>query len=186
VADGLFGLIAEHGYPYNQIPTRMFWSQRGGVAGWGSICGALTPAAAFISFFTDEETQMTLVNELMAWYQQAPFPMYQPAGLNLPQTVAESTLCHVSITKFLHEGGFALKSEEKEERCGGLSADVAAFTVKLLNDFVDGKFESKYSPAAIVKECQACHGQNTQGKENCVQCHTDPQPAEIHESVMKR
>ena len=184
MADGLFGLAADElGYPFNQVPTHAYWSQRGGVAGWGSICGALTPAAVFISYVTDEETQMQLVNELMAWYQQAPFPMYQPDGEVL-QTVADSTLCHVSVTKWHHASGHDKQSDEKKWRCGGLSADVAKFTVQMLNDYADGTFESQYSPAAIVGECQACHSPLTQGKDNCVMCHTDPQPADLHEPFM--
>jgi hypothetical protein len=151
------------------------------VAGWGSICGSLPPAAVFISLFTDEATQVKLVDQLMAWYQQAPFPMYQPEKLNLPQTVAESTLCHVSITKFLKEGNGAwdMKSHEKHARCGGLSADVAVFTINMLNDHFDNKFETLYKPAAGVSECKKCHGSFTQGKDSCTECHgglVDPHP----------
>ncbi len=181
MADGLFGLMEN-----NQINPRVFWNQRGGVAGWGSICGALTPACAFIGQFVDEETQMTLVNELMAWYIQAPFPIYQPAGEDILQTVSNSTLCHVSITTWTHAAGAEIKGDpRKTERCGGLSGDVARFTVQMLNDHADGKFESKYKPAPIVGECQTCHGPKTQGKDDCTMCHTDPQPAELHEPFMQ-
>lgn len=162
----------------------MFWSQRGGVAGWGTICGAITPAAALISFVADEETQMSMVNELMAFYQQANFPIFQPAGKDIPQTVANSCLCHVSITKWFHETGFDKDSPEKKERCGGLSGDLAAFAVNMLNAHADGTFEAQYAPAAVVGECQDCHGSQVQGKENCVTCHTDPQPADLHKDFM--
>ncbi|UNC92773.1 C-GCAxxG-C-C family protein [Candidatus Contubernalis alkaliaceticus] len=175
----MFGLAAEeHGYPFNQISPRMLWWGRGGVAGWGSICGALPPAAMFIAAVTDEETQIAIINEMMAWYKDAAFPIYQPKD-ELPTTVANSTLCHVSITKFLAQGPWTMDSTEKKYRCGGLSADVARWTVELLNDFTDlASFEAKHKLAPDVAECKACHGTFTQGKDSCNECHTleDPHP----------
>lgn len=118
-----------------------------------------------------------MVNELMAWYKDTPFPIYQPAGLNLPTTVADSSLCHVSVTKFMQELDIPRDDPRRSERCGGLTADVAKFTVAMLNDYADHKLTTGiFKPSPAVGECMACHSQVSwaHGKENCTSCHGDP------------
>lgn len=92
----------------------------------------------------------------------------------LPTTVADSTLCHVSVTKFMDAAGVARATPERKARCGALTADVAKFTVELLNAQADGTFVSKYKPAAVVGACMSCHSTDSHGKENCTPCHGDP------------
>lgn len=126
-----------------------------------------------INLFHEGPTATALTNELFAWYSQAAFPIYQPK-MSLPTTVADSTLCHVSVTKYMHETKFAKGSDERKTRCAGVAADVARFTAELLNAQADGKFESKYKPAAVVGECMTCHTNDVQGKDDCTPCHGDP------------
>ncbi len=125
---------------------------------------------------------MEMVNELMGWFRVHAFPEYQPAGLDLPQVVADSSLCHVQVTTWSHETGFGTGSEERSERCGGASADVAKFVAQMLNDYADDVFEPQYEPAAVVGECMECHSELTRGKETCTACHKPPlEPEELHE-----
>jgi hypothetical protein len=120
----------------------------------------------------------------MAWYQVTPFPVYQPED-KVPTTVAESTLCHVSVTKWCLETGEAADSPLKKMRCGGLTADVVGKTIEMLDKHFAGKFERQFKPAAIVGECKTCHGSapiHVTGKESCTNCHDDtyktiPHPA---------
>jgi hypothetical protein len=163
----------EVGYPFDHIPTRAFTYGSGGFFGWGSLCGALSSAVAVINLFHGTETATKLSNELFAWYSQCEFPAYQP-DMALPTTVADSVLCHVSITKFMGEAGVVRASKERKARCGGLTSDVAMFTVKMLNDEADGVFTPKYKPAAVVGECMSCHSTDSHGKDNCTPCHDDP------------
>ena len=61
--------------------------------------------------------------------------------------------------------------------CGGLTADVAKFTVAMLNDYADKKLTTGvFKPSSAVGECMACHNSISwaHGKENCVSCHGDP------------
>ncbi len=163
----------------------MFWTARGGVAGWSSICGTIPPAQAAIGLVADTGDQMDMVNQLMGWFKQHPFPQYQPAEMDIPTSVAGSSLCHIAITKWCHETGFANNSPERSERCGGASADVAKFVAQMLNDYIDGVFEITYEPAAVVGECMACHGELSRGKETCTVCHDRGlEPAEIHEDFL--
>ncbi|MDW7650647.1 MAG: hypothetical protein SCK29_12540 [Bacillota bacterium] len=72
-----------------------------------------------------------------------------------------------------------MKSKEKKERCGGLSGDVAKFTIDMLNEHFEGAFAPTFMPTDDVGECKACHGKYTQGKDSCSVCHgglNDPHP----------
>ena len=106
---------------------------RGGVAGSGSFCGALPAAVYTIGLVTDPDTQMKLVKQLMAWFLEAPFPQYQPAGMDLPPVVAKSDSCRDILGLFMEATGFELYSPGHGAFCGGLTADVARYTAELLN-----------------------------------------------------
>ncbi len=111
----------------------------------------------------------------MAWYEKTPFPLYQPAD-PVPTTVANSTLCHVSVTKWLMETGEDAKSPLKKMRCGGLTADVVAKTIEMLDKHFAGNFDREFMPAAVVGECKTCHGSEpimVTGKESCTNCHDE-------------
>ncbi len=153
----------------------MSWAYRGGIYSWGSICGALPPAIDVIGLVTDLENGAILINELMAFYKDAAFPEFQPAGMNVPTTVANSSLCHVSVTTWQHASGLDRNSPERKERCAGVTADVAKFTVEMLNKLADtGAYEGKFKPDDVVGQCMTCHSALTHGKESCTHCHGDP------------
>lgn len=174
------GYLAEEvGYPFNQIPNEMFVSFKSGIEGWGSLCGALVAPIAVINMVAEGEAKTEMVNELMAWYKEFPFPEYQPKGLNLPGFAVNSSLCHVSVTTWMKESGFGPRTApERSERCGGLTGDVCKKTAEMLNKYFDeGTFAKTLGPAAIVGECMACHQENIEpyahGKESCTSCHED-------------
>lgn len=160
-----------------------FWPFRGGLAGWGSICGVLPPAATIISMVHEEEKFMDLNDELMAWYQKFPFPEYQPAGLDLPQVEVNSSLCHVSVTKWMNVAGVESRgAEERGERCAGVTADTAKFVVEMLNKEHEEGYVREMAPAAVADDCMTCHENEpypSQGKEDCTECHGDPHDGEF-------
>jgi len=160
------------------MPLEIFLPFRGGIYDRGSICGALPPAIITLALVTDTETNRPLIEELMALYSTFQFPEYQPAGMDLPTTVANSTLCHVSLTRWMNSAGFKRKTPERSERCAGVVADVCKYTVKMLNKLADqGAFAASHAPAAIVGDCMTCHQEEApyaHGKESCIVCHGDP------------
>jgi hypothetical protein len=187
-------LREEIGFPYTQIPAEMMIYGAGGVAGWGTLCGALNGAFAAINLVTDEKTCKKIVHELMGWYTETPLPTeisnqyaVEHAFLveeyksdeALAQSVAGSPLCHVSVTKWCQASGYASGSPERSERCGRLTGDVAARAVELLNQYIDNAFEPTFELPAGTTACRACHfkgkdydqGQFTRGKMDCLQCH---------------
>jgi hypothetical protein len=191
-ASGLLtALVDKVGAPYTAIPRDMFRYGSGGVAGWGTICGSLNGACAIITLIAGKD-YAKLVNELMAWYTETPFPSdianqyaqnheylvekYKSDAV-LPTSVSESTLCHVSVNTWCRTTGNPSASPERAERCGRLTGDVAAKAAELLNAHALGKFVA----SDIEKsECSNCHsmgenyeaGQFVIGKgTNCTDCH---------------
>ena len=134
VAEGFFGTLAtEVGYPYNQIPTEAFTNAASGY-GQTSLCGCLGTAATCIGMVCDVDTSKKILADLSKWYKTAEFPMYQPENLGLKTTVAESTLCEISVNKFMEAQGVAYGDPERKSRCAGVTADVTRKMVELLNE----------------------------------------------------
>lgn len=180
------------GAPFTGIPINMMAYGTGGVAGWCSLCGALNGACAAISLVT--KNYKPIVNELMQWYVQTPFPSDKANALAvnheylvdkyksdeaLPKSVPGSPLCHINVSRWCKEHGFASGSSERSERCARISGDVAAYAVGLLNADLAGKFKPLHTASAEVENCRSCHkkgkdfeaGNWTRGKMGCGDCH---------------
>jgi hypothetical protein len=147
------------------------------VVGFGTLCGTLNGAAAAIGLVSSGRDARSFISDLLAWYSETPLPtnLLAPTG-DLPQSKAESNLCHVSVTHWCRTSGFASGSPERAERCSRLSGDVAAKAVEMLNDGALGlQVPSEKTP------CRTCHhmgsdynlGQFTHGEMNCMTCHID-------------
>jgi len=171
------------GYPYTTFPTGIAIYGKGGVVGWATLCGALNGAAMVTYLVLPEKQADQVINELYAWYQYEPLPNYVPkkpvkADLNpFPKSVANSPLCHVSVTNWCKKTGYKAFSAERAERCGRLTADVAKKLVEILNAVHEGSFTPKYSLDSRTQSCRGCHCkgstlQDTRGKMACWECHT--------------
>jgi hypothetical protein len=174
--NGIVGQLAGVvGAPYTMIPRQMMDWAGAGVVGFGTLCGTLGGAAAAIGLICSTRGARGFISDLMTWYSETPLPTNRlaPTG-ELPQSVAESNLCHVSLTHWSRTSGFASGSPERAERCARVSGDVAARTVELLNDGALGLQVPSEKTA-----CRTCHymgpnydvGHFTHGEMNCVTCH---------------
>lgn len=198
---GAFAAVVEAlqeavGYPFTQIPMDMMGFGAGGLSGWGTTCGTLIGASAAINLVTDKETARKLAGELVGWYTRTPFPSdianqyavehaflveEYKSDKELPQSVSNSPLCHVSVTEWCRTAEMGSGTKERAERCGRLAGDVAAKAVELLNANLDGSFAPVFEFSEENQGCMACHssgenysmGQFTQGKMECTACH-DP------------
>ena len=180
------------GAPYTNIPLQMMGYGTGGVGGWCTLCGAVNGACAAIAMVT--KNFKPIVNELLLWYIRTPFPSDTANSLAvnhqylvdkyksdkaLPAMAPGSPLCHVNVSRWCREYGFASGSGERSERCARISGDVAAYVVTLLNADLDGKFEAVLKESPEVAGCRSCHkkgkefevGQWTRGKMECGDCH---------------
>ncbi len=185
------------GEPFTSFPSDMMRYGKGGMYGYGTLCGALNGAAAAIQMVTDEETAAMVITELLNWYATAALPTDQSnqyavnheflvdelkAEGALHQNVAGNVLCHISVSKWSQEAGFASKSPERKERCARLAGDVAAKAVELLNAVNDETFAPALTSLGEQAGCMECHkpgldfdgGNFTQGKMDCMACHVEP------------
>jgi hypothetical protein len=172
----LIGELAQVvGAPYTHIPTQMMDWAGAGVVGFGTLCGTLNGVAAAIGLICHGQDARAFISDLLTWYSETPLPtnLLAPTG-DLPQSTAESNLCHVSLTHWCKASGFASGSPERVERCARVSGDVAAKAVELLNDGALG-----LRRPSEKTQCRTCHhmgsnfevGQFTHGEMNCLTCH---------------
>ena len=170
------------GEPFRSFPCQMMGYGHGGAGGHGSLCGALNGAAAMIGLLVQvKDTRDKLITELFAWCEAKSLPMHVPktpvVDADIAQSVARSVLCHISVGRWMKESGCNIASQERQERCRRLTADVALKTVELLNQHFAGECNLVGLPAS-TKECIVCHGKSqladAVGQMDCRACHTFP------------
>lgn len=54
------------------------------------------------------------------------------------KTISSTTVCHISVGKWMNEEGVEFLSGERAERCARVAADIAAETVNMLNAWKQG------------------------------------------------
>jgi len=174
-------LAEQRGEPYKSFPLDMMKYGAGGVAGWGSLCGGLNGAAAVIGLFaTTQDQARLLTHELFRWYETTALPIYVPKKpqleMEMPKSVSNSVLCHVSVSNWCKVSGHRAFSKEHNERCARLTADTAKKTVEILNSSLQDQFAGTHSLSAETKWCKSCHAkggnlENSLGEMNCTACH---------------
>ena len=188
------GLIETVGPPYTTIPLDMMAYANGGVAGWSTLCGGLNAACLLISLTCKDAKKIS--DELVTWYTQTPFPSdisnqyaeehrflvkkYKSDKV-LPQSVPGSPLCHVNVSRWCREHGFASGSPERSERCARMCGDIAAKAVEMMNAHHAGTFAREHRISRETRKCIRCHtprkpfarGGFTRGKMDCTSCHVD-------------
>ncbi len=182
--NALIGQLAEKaGAPYTTVPRQMMDWAGAGVVGFGTLCGTLNGAAAAIGLICSPQDARPFISDLLTWYSESPLPtnLHAPGG-ELPQSVAGSNLCHVSLTRWCRTSGMAASAPERVDRCARLAGDVAAKAVELLNQGAQG-----LQVPSEKTVCRACHymgaeyptGQFTHGEMNCHTCHIDLMEKEV-------
>ncbi len=177
--NGIIGLLADKfGEPYSGFPSAMMSYGAGGVANWGTVCGALNGASAVVALFASGSERTAIIDDLFRYYVQTELPSFAPKNprndVELVPAKAGSPLCHVSISN----SGYKLGSKEHSERCGWLAAEISARAAASLNARLEGTFESPLTIMPETAYCLECHGRDGEGptqvgKMNCVGCHED-------------
>lgn len=185
---------------WTRFPYYMMAYGKGGVHDYGSLCGILNGCAAAISLFvTDRKDAAWLTYTLFNFYEDTLLPVFVPAETKfreIPQSLSESVLCHVSVSRWTAEADETAESPRRKERCKRLVGDLAAKTAELLNSyFANGKCcpakEGKETATAWggttatlsrpAADCTACHNPDGEQpavnvKMNCSPCHSDLPP----------
>ena len=170
----------------------------GGVAGFGTLCGAPNGAACAITYILPMEQAEKLIQRLLRYYEVEEFPTkesndmavnheFYPKKMKsdkaLLRSASDSVLCHVSVGKWCEKSGYASGSKERAERCGRITGDIAAMAVKMLNAHMKGELDAVF-PMKLSHDtvgCMTCHdkgekfetGQFTRGKMDCGDCHDE-------------
>ncbi len=178
VVSSIFSQLTEKiGEPYKSFPVDAFIFLEGGTSGWGTICGSNAGANMVTNIIigpriAGSKDGMLMGSEVMQWYCDASMPIYTPKNPKqnneLPKTVSNSPLCHISVGKWMKASGKALSSPERKDRCARVSASVVYHVVELLNQWKDGKYETKGDIPGLAYGINAQH--------NCNECHSSGVP----------
>jgi len=158
---------------WNNFPIDAYRWAHGGFAGWGALCGTMPGAGIIIGLVTkDTDVAEAMTNDLAFYYSYTELPNFTPAQvLKAPikhMTIAGTPVCHISVGKWMRAEGAAFLSNERQERCARLAANVAAEATTMLNAYMDGAYKPKNKPLYNVlangitsqNNCSDCHGQN--------------------------
>ena len=177
VISSIFTQLAEKvGEPYKSFPVDAFKFFEGGMSAWGTVCGSNSGANVVTNLIIGPSIEgvskdgMLMGSEMMQWYSDAAMPVYTPKNPKvpgeLPKTTSNSPLCHVSVGKWMKAADKPLGSPERKDRCARVTASVAYHLVELLNEWHDGKYQTKgVLPAKSFNipaqsNCTDCHGTN--------------------------
>jgi hypothetical protein len=190
VLTGLFKpLAASVGEPYASFPLNsVFWAH-GGLMGWGTACGTLIGAGTAVGLITAGDSKKVttsggrapvavgeaIINDVIAFYASENLPQYKPAAGQAKyeiknQSISDTPICHISVGKWMDKEDVKFFGIERKERCARLSADIAMYTAKLLNEWADGTYKPRNEPLANALDNQI----TSQG--NCSECHGDNVP----------
>ncbi len=161
----LLPLCKEIGEPYTSFPLESVRWGHGGVVGWGTTCGTLLGAGFALSLIAGKEGE-NILNDLIYWYTKSELPIYEPENPKARirnRNKSNSPLCHISVGKWMKKEDVRFYTLERKERCARLSADVASKTVKLLNEWKDGKYTPVHKSQAKTHQITA--------QNNCLECH---------------
>ena len=156
----------------------------------GIACGA---ASAYALFWGRKERD-AMVDELFHWYSTTNLPIYNPADAKVSldktkPTIAESQLCHISVSRWCAANGIGEKSKERSERCARLTADTAGRACEIFNAKIEkGKdWKGTYVAPESVKKCaDECHKKPGSGSDwakghmDCKPCHDGGKALQNH------
>lgn len=173
----------------------------GGMANYGTVCGAPNGASNAISTALPIDPALDIIARVLRFYETTSFPSdksneyatqhaFLPPKVKtdkaLPQSSSHSALCHVSVAKWCERTGYASGSKERSERCARVTGDIAAMAATLANAHLSGDINTVF-PMKISQDtasCRSCHykgdkyeeGQFARGMMECGSCHTDMAP----------
>lgn len=185
---GVTANVAEDlGAPYSNFPFEMMHFGAGGGELWGATCGTVNGGLAALAIFVaDTGLRREMANQMMFWYEKKLQPTWDPktplrdVPVKLPKSKSESPLCHISIGRWVQKSGYDPFSPERADRCGRLSASVAEFVAKQLNEaLIKGNLQSRKEISKAAADCLGCHGKGPAGmnepdilsRMNCTPCH---------------
>jgi hypothetical protein len=196
---GLLTELAKVGQPFNLLPMDLGKFGGGGIAGYGSICGASLAGILIQNFVTSNAgARAAMMTELMRWSEREAFPKYDPATVDPAEVAAAadlqldwsagnlvnlgvvtgSHLCHASVSTWCAAKGVAANGKDKLARCARLTADVAGKVAEMMNAYLSTGAFTAIALDEASKACGTCHGAGSTPKPvasgmACASCHSD-------------
>lgn len=180
VFKGVVGQLAlKYGTPYDTFPLQMMAYGASGTGNWGTLCGALNGAAAAFGLFYGRKEHTEMIDALFRWYEKAALPGFKPSTVKLdfapPPTVADSVLCHISVSRWCYKTGNEMHSNERSERCARVTGEVAMKAAEIINAKILGETLLS-APSQNSTTCMECHDNGkdsdiAKGKMDCGTCH---------------
>ncbi|SDI45519.1 Putative redox-active protein (C_GCAxxG_C_C) [Ferrimonas sediminum] len=184
------------------IPTNLAVYGGTGVRGWGTLCGCLNAAAMAINVLGGVD-QQAVIDAVYRYYEKTSMPRGDQEfldGIGAPtpdlifgtgrsmtqeeigQSVANSVLCHTSVSHWSSASGFGSGHWAKYERCAQVTAEIAYISAKYLNASLAGTLEAE-GHAASNDQCDSCHaptqrepdtyiGPDVKSHMECQTCHS--------------
>ncbi|MFN4196392.1 MAG: C-GCAxxG-C-C family (seleno)protein [Caldimicrobium sp.] len=171
-ATGIMEILAKKiGEPWASFPIHALKFGMGGMLGWGLTCGSIVTGSLVMGLVLPKEVVNDMILDLVEWYTETNLPVFVPdkpkTVKDLPRTVSNSPLCHLSVGKWMKTANRSFNSLERKDRCARVAASVAYRTVELLNAWKDGKYKPTHTwhgPSAVgipaQQNCTECHGTN--------------------------
>lgn len=177
--------------PWSSLPRGLYKYGACGVVNWSTLCGALNGSIAVLNILG---VHGVLGDALMSYYSTTALPTdalegWVPDDPSVPipltgitTTVANSPLCHISVSKWAAAAGVPVADPSKKDRCAKLVGDIVAYAVELLNNhFVYEVALAPWTPPEDYADCYSCHTQkdmvpSQHGKMDCHDCHDASPP----------
>lgn len=184
------------GQPFSLMPKDFGKFGGGGIASYGSICGAALGGVLILnSIVSNADARGAMMTELLRWYEGYAFPAYVPTAVDAAETgttkdfsatgivqlqrAPQSHLCHSSVSDWCAANGVSAGGADKKARCARLTADVAGKVAEMLNAYLAGT-GAWTAPARDAQSatCVTCHpatstSQPVASGMRCDSCHTD-------------
>jgi hypothetical protein len=192
---GLLTELAKVGQPFNLLPMDFGKFGGGGIASYGSICGAALGSILIQNFvMSNAGARAAMMTDILRWYEREVFPKYDPVAIDAGETaltldfsagnlvhlgvVPGSHLCHASVSSWCTANGVSASGTDKKARCSRLTADVAGKVAEMLNAYLTG---GAYTAATIDAASAGCLGCHSAGSTlapvasgmACDSCHSD-------------
>jgi len=188
-------LASTAGAPFNLMPLDFGKFGAGGIAGYGSICGAVLGSVLVVNMVVATPgARNAMITDVIRWYEGFAFPAYVPVapaaaekGLTIDfsaaniarlQVVPKSHLCHASVSGWCAANRVSADGADKKARCSRLTADVAGKTAEMLNSHLAGHAYQAAAIDAASSDCLGCHAPTTTTTPvaagmRCAPCHGD-------------
>ena len=189
------------------LPKKIFAFGGGGVNAWGTICGTCNGSAAIIKMMKKSSGAVpgAVIDAALEYYGTTALPTSgaeisarkgdwthpatsKPILPNVPTSVANSQLCHASLTQWMVTSGKQDGSLDQKDRCAKACYDMAFKTVTMLNAWVTDNVTPATAYASTIAACAPCHIAGSspaavpaKSKMACTPCHDEKTPTHASE-----